>query len=74
SSAASDVYKRQTPILTGVFGATQVVAQGLALALATPSTTITLVTYAVHGLSLIHIVAVVGLEKKKGGGGGGGGG
>lgn len=38
-----------TPILTGVFGATQVVAQGLALALATPSTAITLVTYAVHG-------------------------
>ncbi|MGV8921540.1 MAG: sulfite exporter TauE/SafE family protein [Pseudomonas sp.] len=38
-----------TPILTGVFGASQVVAQGLALALATPSTAITLVTYAVHG-------------------------
>jgi uncharacterized membrane protein YfcA len=38
-----------TPILTGIFGATQVVAQGLALALATPSTAITLVTYAVHG-------------------------
>jgi len=38
-----------TPILTGIFGATQVVAQGLALALATPSTAITLVTYAAHG-------------------------
>jgi len=37
-----------TPILTGVFGATQVAAQGLALALAAPSTAITLVTYAVH--------------------------
>ncbi|MDB6145232.1 MAG: rane protein [Pseudomonas sp.] len=38
-----------TPILTGIFGASQVVAQGLALALATPSTAITLVTYAAHG-------------------------
>ena len=37
-----------TPILTGFFGATQVVAQGLALALATPSTAITLFTYALH--------------------------
>ncbi|WP_268797295.1 sulfite exporter TauE/SafE family protein [Pseudomonas huanghezhanensis] len=37
-----------TPILTGVFGATQVAAQGLALALAAPSTAITLTTYAVH--------------------------
>ncbi|AQW67856.1 MULTISPECIES: sulfite exporter TauE/SafE family protein [Pseudomonas] len=37
-----------TPILTSVFGATQVVAQGLSLALAAPSTLVTLVTYAVH--------------------------
>ncbi|MDE1164158.1 MAG: sulfite exporter TauE/SafE family protein [Pseudomonas sp.] len=37
-----------TPVLTGVFGTTQVVAQGLALALAVPSTGVTLVTYAVH--------------------------
>ncbi|MEN0108941.1 MAG: sulfite exporter TauE/SafE family protein [Pseudomonas sp.] len=37
-----------TPLLTSVFGASQVVAQGLALALAAPSTGITLVTYALH--------------------------
>ncbi|SEN07290.1 hypothetical protein SAMN04487857_109152 [Pseudomonas sp. ok272] len=37
-----------TPVLTSVFGTTQVVAQGLALALALPSTGVTLVTYAAH--------------------------
>lgn len=37
-----------TPVLTAVFGASQVVAQGLSLALAAPSTSITLVTYALH--------------------------
>ncbi|MBX8486457.1 sulfite exporter TauE/SafE family protein [Pseudomonas cichorii] len=37
-----------TPILTSLFGATQVVAQGLALTLAVPSTAITLFTYALH--------------------------
>lgn len=37
-----------TPVLTSVFGTTQVVAQGLSLALALPSTGVTLVTYAVH--------------------------
>ncbi|MBF8781692.1 sulfite exporter TauE/SafE family protein [Pseudomonas fulva] len=37
-----------TPVLTSVFGTTQVVAQGLSLALAVPSTTVTLVTYGVH--------------------------
>lgn len=37
-----------TPLLTSFFGATQVVAQGLALSLAAPSTAITLVTYALH--------------------------
>lgn len=38
-----------TPILTSVFGTSQVVAQGLSLALAAPSTGVTLVTYAMHG-------------------------
>ncbi|TBU88497.1 sulfite exporter TauE/SafE family protein [Phytopseudomonas dryadis] len=38
-----------TPILTSVFGTTQVVAQGLSLALAAPSTGVTLATYALHG-------------------------
>lgn len=37
-----------TPVLTSVFGASQVVAQGLSLALALPSTSVTLVTYTVH--------------------------
>ncbi|MNG90376.1 Sulfite exporter TauE/SafE [compost metagenome] len=37
-----------TPILTSVFGTTQVVAQGLSLALAAPSTMVTLLTYGVH--------------------------
>ncbi|WP_028619997.1 sulfite exporter TauE/SafE family protein [Pseudomonas sp. Ant30-3] len=37
-----------TPVLTSVFGMTQVVAQGLSLALALPSTGVTLVTYAAH--------------------------
>nr|WP_207202529.1 MULTISPECIES: sulfite exporter TauE/SafE family protein [unclassified Pseudomonas] len=37
-----------TPILTSVFGTSQVVAQGLSLALALPSTGVTLVTYGVH--------------------------
>lgn len=38
-----------TPGLTGLFGASQVVAQGLSLALALPSTCVTLVVYAWHG-------------------------
>ncbi|MGE4408796.1 sulfite exporter TauE/SafE family protein [Pseudomonas sp.] len=38
-----------TPVLTSVFGTSQVVAQGLSLALAAPSTGVTLVTYALHG-------------------------
>ncbi|MCP1647731.1 sulfite exporter TauE/SafE family protein [Pseudomonas nitroreducens] len=38
-----------TPVLTSVFGLTQVIAQGLALALAAPSTGVALATYAVHG-------------------------
>lgn len=52
-----------TPILTGIFGASQVVAQGLALALATPSTAITLVTYAVHG----HVDWAMGIPLALGG-------
>ena len=36
------------PVLTSVFGTSQVVAQGLSLALAAPSTSVTLLTYAVH--------------------------
>lgn len=52
-----------TPILTAVFGATQVAAQGLALALAAPSTTITLATYALHG----HVNWAIGLPMAIGG-------
>ena len=37
-----------TAVLTSIFGVTQVVAQGLALALAVPSTAVTLLTYALH--------------------------
>jgi uncharacterized membrane protein YfcA len=37
-----------TPVLTSVFGTTQIMAQGLSLALAAPSTGVTLLTYAVH--------------------------
>ncbi|PWB35946.1 hypothetical protein DCO48_00405 [Pseudomonas sp. SDI] len=37
-----------TPVLTSVFGTTQVVAQGLSLALAAPSTAVTLLTYGLH--------------------------
>lgn len=38
-----------TPVLTAVFGTSQVVAQGLSLSLAAPSTAVTLVTYTTHG-------------------------
>ncbi|KAB0547568.1 sulfite exporter TauE/SafE family protein, partial [Pseudomonas palleroniana] len=37
-----------TPILTSIFSTSQVVAQGLSLALALPSTGVTLATYAFH--------------------------
>jgi len=37
-----------TPVLTSVFGTSQVVAQGLSLSLAAPSTGVTLATYALH--------------------------
>jgi len=52
-----------TPVLTSLFGTSQVVAQGLSLALALPSTGVTLVTYAAH-----HQVSwVVGLPLAVGG-------
>lgn len=38
-----------TPVLTSVFGTSQVVAQGLSLALAAPGTSVTLLTYGLHG-------------------------
>lgn len=38
-----------TPVLTSLFGTSQVMAQGLSLALAAPSTGVTLATYALHG-------------------------
>lgn len=38
-----------TPSLTAIFGVSQIVAQGLSLALALPATSVTLLTYAVHG-------------------------
>jgi len=38
-----------TPLLTTLYGTSQVVAQGLSLALAAPSTTVSLATYALHG-------------------------
>lgn len=38
-----------TPSLVAIFGASQVIAQGLSLALALPATSVTLLTYAAHG-------------------------
>lgn len=38
-----------TPVLTMFFGATQVIAQGLSLAIAVPTTIATLATYSAHG-------------------------
>ncbi|WP_407315757.1 sulfite exporter TauE/SafE family protein [Pseudomonas sp. nanlin1] len=52
-----------TPVLTVVFGTTQVVAQGLSLALAAPSTAITLATYALHH----HVDWYLGLPLALGG-------
>lgn len=37
------------PVLTGVFGFSQVAAQGMALSLALPSSLITLITYGMEG-------------------------
>jgi uncharacterized membrane protein YfcA len=52
-----------TPVLTSVFGTTQVVAQGLSLALAAPSTAVTLATYAWHE----HVDWAVGVPLALGG-------
>jgi uncharacterized membrane protein YfcA len=52
-----------TPVLTSVFGTTQVMAQGLSLALALPSTGITLATYALHG----HVNWALGIPLAVGG-------
>ncbi|MFC3609594.1 sulfite exporter TauE/SafE family protein [Stutzerimonas tarimensis] len=52
-----------TPLLTSLFGASQVVAQGLALSLAAPSTTVALVTYGLHG----EVLWSVGLALAVGG-------
>lgn len=52
-----------TPVLTGLFGTTQVMAQGLSLALAAPSTGVTLATYALHG----HVDWRLGLPLALGG-------
>lgn len=52
-----------TPVLTSLFGTTQVMAQGLSLALAAPSTGVTLATYALHG----HVDWLLGLPLALGG-------
>jgi uncharacterized membrane protein YfcA len=52
-----------TPVLTSVFGTTQVVAQGLSLALAAPSTAVTLATYAWHQ----HVDWAIGVPLALGG-------
>ncbi|MCY1388739.1 Sulfite exporter TauE/SafE [compost metagenome] len=52
-----------TPVLTSVFGTTQVVAQGLSLALAAPSTAVTLATYGLHD----HVNWAMGLPLALGG-------
>lgn len=52
-----------TPLLTSLFGTTQVVAQGLSLALAVPSTGVTLITYALHG----HVAWAMGIPMAIGG-------
>ncbi|WP_375738533.1 sulfite exporter TauE/SafE family protein [Pseudomonas boanensis] len=52
-----------TPVLTSVFGTTQVAAQGLSLALAAPSTAVTLATYGLHD----HVSWAMGLPLAAGG-------
>lgn len=52
-----------TPVLTSVFGTTQVIAQGLSLALAAPSTGVTLATYALHD----HVDWLLGIPLAIGG-------
>lgn len=51
------------PVLTNVFCTSQLVAQGLSLALALPSTGVTLLTYALHG----HVDWLIGLPLAVGG-------
>ena len=51
------------PVLTNLFGASQLVAQGLSLALALPSTAVTLLTYALHG----HVDWAMGIPLALGG-------
>lgn len=51
------------PVLTNVFGAGQLVAQGLSLALALPSTGVTLFTYALHD----HVDWAMGVPLAAGG-------
>ena len=53
-----------TPSLTAIFGVSQVIAQGLSLALALPATSVTLLTYAAHGevdWSIVLPLAIGGL-------------
>ncbi|NWL81092.1 hypothetical protein DM872_30025 [Pseudomonas taiwanensis] len=52
-----------TPVLTSVFGTSQVMAQGLSLALAAPSTAVTLATYGLHD----HVNWAMGLPLAVGG-------
>lgn len=52
-----------TPVLTSLFGTTQVVAQGLSLSLALPSTAVTLFTYALHD----HVNWLLGVPLAVGG-------
>ncbi|MCM2320987.1 MAG: sulfite exporter TauE/SafE family protein [Pseudomonas sp.] len=52
-----------TPVLTLVFGVSQVVAQGLSLALAAPSTAVALLTYGMHG----HVDWLTGIPLAVGG-------
>lgn len=52
-----------TPVLTSLFGTSQVVAQGLSLSLALPSTGVTLLTYALHQ----HVNWLMGLPLAVGG-------
>ncbi|QEY63659.1 sulfite exporter TauE/SafE family protein [Metapseudomonas lalkuanensis] len=52
-----------TPVLTSVFGTSQVMAQGLSLALAAPSTAVTLATYGLHD----HVNWAMGLPLALGG-------
>ncbi|MDH4656921.1 MULTISPECIES: sulfite exporter TauE/SafE family protein [unclassified Pseudomonas] len=52
-----------TPVLTSVFGTSQIMAQGLSLALAAPGTAVTLATYGLHD----HVNWAMGLPLAIGG-------